>query len=478
MKEYDVILIGTGSGMSVLDALLRRNPNMKAAVIDKDAPGGICLTRGCIPTKLLLYPAELIRTCENAAELGIEMEIRDVNFRKIMERMRHKINHEIEQIRHGLSHHKNIDFYNAPAEFVAPYTLSVNGVEIKSKLILLCTGSKPAIPGIKGIERVKYHTSDTILGLNHLPKSIAIIGGGYIAAEYGHFFSAMGSDVTIIGRNPQFIPEEEPEISSVAKEKLGKHMKIITNCEVTEIDSTITGKKRIVCIERTKKERFVVEADEVLIATGRASNSDILHPERAGIKTDRNGWIEVNEYLQTSVDGIWALGDCTGKYQFKHVANYEAMVVFYNLVSEQKVRADYHAVPHAVFTYPEIASVGMRERECIEKYGKENILIGVQRFEDTAKGDAMNAKDYFAKVIVHKGTMEILGAHIIGPYASILIQEIVNLMNTQDGSAVPLLQSMHIHPALSEVVERAFNSLMPPEHYHHVLEAHFGIHVH
>ncbi|MEM3395930.1 MAG: dihydrolipoyl dehydrogenase [Thermoplasmata archaeon] len=473
MKEYDLILVGTGSGMYIVDALLKKNPELRVAIIEKDEPGGICLTRGCIPTKLLLYPAELVTLVRDASKFGIEIKTMRIDFEKVMRRMREKIDHEIEQIHHGLSHHKNIDFYPTVGEFIKPYVLKVGNELITSKTILLCTGSRPAIPPIKGIEKVRYHTSDTILHITKLPKTLAIIGGGYIAAEFGHFFSTMGSKVTIIGRNPQFLPDEEPEIATAARKILSAAMNIYTNYEVIELQQTLTNKKRIVAIERKSKKVEVFEAEEVLIATGRASNSDLLHPEKAGIKTNKNGWIVVDEFLQTSQPGVWAFGDCIGKYQFKHVANYEAMIVYYNLLSKQPVaKVDYHAVPRAVFTYPEIASVGLRESECIEKYGKDDLLIGFYKYEDTAKGDAMAIKDCFVKVIVRKESLEILGAHIVGPYASILIQEIVNLMYTPDRSAVPLIQSMHIHPALSEVVERALNSLMPIEHYHHILAHH------
>jgi dihydrolipoamide dehydrogenase len=201
----------------------------------------------------------------------------------------------------------------------------------------------------------------------------------------------------------------------------------------------------------------------------------VLHPEKAGIKTDSQGWIVVNEYLETSQPNVWALGDANGKHPFKHVANHEASVVYHNAVLKQKMKADYHAVPHAVFTYPEIASVGLGEREAIEKLGEDKVLIGFYRYEDTAKGEAMDAKDYFVKVIVEPGTMNILGAHIIGPYASVLIHEIIPLMYTREQSSRPITTSMHIHPALSEVIDRAFRSLMPPEHYHHLIEHHYKL---
>lgn len=469
MKEYDLIVIGTGSGMNYIDSMLDANPEMKIAIIDKDEPGGICLTRGCIPSKLLLYPAELVRTIGTSGKFGIDAEIKNIDFGKIMDRMRKDISKDIINIRKVLSNHLNIDYYHAVAEFSAPYTMKVGNETITGKMIFLCTGSNPMIPPVMGLEETGYHTSDTVLKMTELPGSIAIIGGGYIAAEYGHFFSAMGSSVAVIGRNPQFIPEEEPEISALAKRDMSKYMNIITNHEVVEVQRAGDGKKKISAKDRNNGEETDVVVDEILVATGRGPNTDILHPEKSGIKTDDKGWIVVNEYMETTQPNIWAFGDADGKYLFKHVANYESTVVYYNAVLKKNVKVDYSAIPHAVFSYPEIASVGFREKEAIEKYGEENVLIGFQRYEDTAKGQAMGVKDYFVKVIVESGTDKILGAHIIGPYASILIQEIINLMYTQEGSTAPVFRAMYIHPALNEVVQRAFNSLMPPAHYHHVL---------
>ena len=469
------MLIGTGSALEIVWTLIQERPKIRVAVIDKDEPGGICLTRGCIPSKILLYPAELVRTIQRAEEFGISAKIEKVDFQPIMQRMRTLINRDIEGIRQGLTHSKNMDYYNETAEFVAPYTLKVGEDTIKSKTIFLCTGSKPVIPPIEGLEKVTYQTSDTLLRMHQLPSSIAIIGGGYIAAEYGHFFSAMGSKVTIIGRNTQFLPQEEPEVSALAKRELQKQMTIISNHEVRRVETAPAAKKKLMAVDRDNGKQTVITAEEILVASGRGPNTDILHPERAGIRTDEKGWIVVNEYLETSQPGIWAMGDADGKYLFKHVANQEALVVYHNAIRKGNDKMDYHAVPHAIFTYPEIASVGLREKEALEKHGKENILIGVYRYEDTAKGEAMNLKDCFAKVIVERETMKIIGAHIIGPHASVLIQEIVNLMYTAEQTAEPLRKAMHIHPALNEVVSRAFGSLMTTELYHHTIEEHFGL---
>ena len=478
MKEYDLITIGTGSAMSIVEAMIQINPKIRVAVIDKDEPGGICLTRGCIPSKLLLYPAELVRTIEKARMFGIDSEIKNVDFKKVMERMRNIIYGDINRIRQGLSTSKHIDYYNEIAEFVAPYTLKVGTKTITAKKVIIGGGSKPAVPPIEGLEKTGYLTSDTILSIDQLPENIIIVGGGYIAAEYGHFLSSMGSKVTIVGRNPQFIPTEEPEISTLAQKELGKHMIIHLNHEVREAKLTSQDKKKIVAVNRETGDKLEITASELLIATGRAPLSDVLHPEKGKIKTDQKGWIIVNDYLETSQPNIWAIGDANGKYPFKHVANYEATILYYNSVLNKKVKANYHAVPHAVFTYPEIASVGLREKDAITKYGVNKVLIGFHRYEDTAKGEAMNAKNFFVKVIVEQGTLRIFGAHIIGPYASVLIHEIIPLMYTREQSSSPIINSMHIHPALSEVVERAFRSLMPPEHYHNLIEHHYKLHEH
>ena len=201
----------------------------------------------------------------------------------------------------------------------------------------------------------------------------------------------------------------------------------------------------------------------------------ILHPERAGIKTDAAGWIVTDAYLATSQPNVWALGDATGKFPFKHKANYDAQVLYDNIVGGEKRKVDYHAVPHAVFTDPEVASVGLKEAEAVAQYGPESVLIGFYLYQDTARGEAMDLKDYFVKVLVERRGLAILGAHIVGPEASVLIQEVINLMYTPNRSADPIREGMHIHPALSEVVERACLSLMPPEHYHHTMEHALGL---
>jgi mycothione reductase len=475
MKEYDYITIGTGSGLALVDAILQEKENVKIAVIDKDDPGGICLTRACIPSKILLYPAELVRLFERSSEFGINAEHVTPDFSRVMQRMRELIGEDMSNIRESLESSESIDFYHYPAEFTAPYTLKAGPETITARTIFLCTGSKPSIPPIKGLDQVPYQTTDTLLALDTCPRRLAIVGGGYIAAEYGHFFSAMGSTVTILGRNPQFIPEEEPEISTLAKQELEKHMKILLNHEVRGTKFGGGGALVLEAFDRTNRTEVRIESDMILIATGRSSNSDILHPERSGVEVDKGRWIIVDEHLQTTQPGIWALGDANGKYLFKNVANYEASVVYRNALHGSGEKIDYTGVPHAVFTYPEIASAGLLEKDAISRYGRDNILIGVERYADTAKGLAIGAGRDFAKIIVESASMAIIGAHIIGPQASILIQELVYFLSRPSYTVQEISSTLHIHPALSEVVQDACQNLMSIEQYHHFVKEHIGL---
>ncbi len=476
MEEFDAILIGTGSGLQIINALIQENPAMNVAVIDRDDPGGICLTRGCIPSKILLYSAEIVRTLGKASGAGVDVTMQGVRFKAVMDRMRKIIGKDSEGIRNYLSNSPGIRYFRDTAEFVSPYTLKAGDATLHSGLIFLCAGSRPAVPPIKNLEDVGYLTSDTLLSLDRLPGSLAIIGGGYIAAEYGHFFSSMGSEVTILGKNPQFIPEEEPEVSEFARRELGRNITILTNYEVTAAERPPDAKKSLHAVDRDTGRQVVISADEILVASGRVPNTDLLKPEAGGIRTDPKGWIIVDDYLETSQKNVWAFGDTIGRAMFKHMANYEARVVYRNIRSgEKKMKADFTIAPHAVFIDPEIASVGMKEAEAVVKYGKEHLLVGFGSYGDTAKGAAMGLEEEFAKILVHRDTLEILGAHIVGPYASIIIQEVVSVMSGPSPNVQAIADTIHIHPAMSEVVEQACTSLMTPEVYHHLMEKDFEL---
>lgn len=465
-KKYDLVSIGTGSAMSIVTQVLRSRPELDVAVIENERPGGICLTRGCIPSKMLLYPAEVIQQIKKADEFGIDVDIKNIDFEKIMQRMRDHVRPQSKEIEKNLKDSDDMDFYHGTAEFVDDYTLKVGNQILKGKKIIIGSGSRNFKPPIENLEEVGYLTSKTILDIKELPESVTVIGGGYIGAEYGYFLSMMGADVTIVGRNSRMVASQEPQISEVLEKKLSKYLDIHTGYEAVKVAEK-EGKKGVLAKKvdpnSEGKEKLTLKSDEILLAAGRRSNSDLLKPERTGVETDEDGWIKVDKKLETTKKNIWALGDATGNHMFKHVANYEAEVVFKNAFGDEVREVDYHAVPHAVFTYPQVASVGLTEEEAKKEH---DILIGHYPYENTAKGSAMELEDYFVKVIVEQETFRILGAHIIGPQASVLIQEVVNLMYTAQQDVFPVYRGMHIHPSLSEVVERAMTNLHSHDHDH------------
>jgi dihydrolipoamide dehydrogenase len=276
--------------------------------------------------------------------------------------------------------------------------------------------------------------------------------------EYGHFFSGIGTKTTILQRPNRVLPDEEPEISELLKKEMQRRMEIYTGFEV--IEAKQEGEtKTLVARNRQDGSQREFSAEAMLVATGRVSNADVLKPEKTGVELDDQNFIKVNEYLETSKKNIWAFGDAIGIQMFKHVANYEAGIAWHNAVHDHKVPMNFSAAPHAVFTHPQVASVGLKEDEAKQRYHK--ILVGNALYRDTAMGAAMGFPEGFVKVIVEAETGKILGGHIIGPEASILIQEIINAMISETGSFAPIAQGMHIHPAMSEVVQNAFGNLRP-----------------
>jgi len=452
MKKYDVIVVGSGSGGEIVDAAVSHG--MTVAWVDKGPLGGTCLNVGCIPSKILIHPADRIMEIQEAKKLGITAEIKDIDFHAIMERVRQPIRESHKGMEKGILHAENLDFYKGEGHFIKNYTLEILGKEIQGEKIFLGSGARPLIPPIRGLDSILFLTNENVFDLTEKPDSMVIIGGGYIAVEFAHFFSAVGTTVTIFQRGNRLIPNTEPEISELLKAQMEKRMRIYINTEVLEVKKQGNGITAMGKNSLTGKE-VTVTAEKILVAAGRKSNADLLKVENTGVKTDTRGYILVNEYLETSKKNLWAFGDVIGKAMFKHVANEEAVIAWQNAFHDHKTKMEYHTIPYAVFTYPEIASVGMTEEEAKKNHA---ILVGRARYSDVAKGGAMMEYDGFTKAIVDKQTGKILGFHIIGPYAPMLIQEVINAM-TLGGDISLLTHGLHIHPALPELILRTVGNL-------------------
>jgi dihydrolipoamide dehydrogenase len=456
MERFDVLVIGSGSGMIVASAAVEQG--FRTALVEHGKMGGTCINVGCVPSKMLIYPADVVANLKDAEKLGIHATIDSVDFNNIMTRMHTLVNHDSGHQARAVEATPNLTWFKETGEFISDYTMQVGAHTITAEMIFIVSGARPAIPPIKGIENIGYLTSDTVLELQTPPKSILIVGGGYIGMEYGHFFSGIGTKTTILQRPYRVLPDEEPEISDLLKKEMQQRMEIYTGYEAIEAKQEGT-QKALIARNRQDGSQKEFSAESVMIATGRVSNADILKPEKTGVELDERGYIKVNEHLETSKKNIWAFGDAIGIQMFKHVANYEAGVVWHNAIHDHKVKMDFSAAPHAVFSHPQVASVGLTEEEA--KQQKYKILVGKALYSETAMGAAMGFSEGFVKVVVEGETGKILGGHIIGPEASILIQEIVNAMASETGNFAPIARGMHIHPAMSEVVQNAFGNLKP-----------------
>jgi len=456
MEQFDVIVIGSGSGMLVASAAV--DQGFRVALVEHGKMGGTCINVGCVPSKMLIYPTDVIAAVKESGKLGVHATVDSVDFNNIMNRMHALVNEDSGHQALAVEATPNMVWFKEAGEFISDYTIQVGQHTITAPTIFIASGARPGTPPIKGIDKIGYLTNDTVLELQKPPQSILIIGGGYIGMEYGHFFSGIGTKTTVLQRPNRVLPDEEPEISELLKKEMQRRMEIYTGFEVLEAkqeDQT----KTLVARNRQDGSQMEFSAEAVLVATGRVSNADVLKPEKTGVELDGQNFIKVNEYLETSKKNIWAFGDAIGIQMFKHVANYEAGIVWHNAVHDHKVPMDFSAAPHAVFTHPQVASVGLKEEEAKQKYHK--VLVGNAFYRDIAMGAAMGFPEGFVKVIVEAETGKILGGHIIGPEASILVQEIVNAMISETGSFAPISQGMHIHPAMSEVVQNAFGNLRP-----------------
>ncbi len=375
-----------------------------------------------------------------------------------MDRMRTSVGKSRDRIKTALENAEDFDFYSGEARFIGDMIIAIGTTTIKGKTVFIVTGARPLIPAIKGIETVEYLTNETALGLRELPESMIIIGGGYIAVEFAHFFEAMGARVTIVQRNDRLVPEEEPDISGLLKSSLSRRMQVHTGTEAVEVRKD--GGAIAVLARNDGGKQLEFQAARLLIAAGRRSNADLLQVEKTGVKTDARGYIVVDEYFETTRKNIWSFGDAVGKKMFRHAANSEAEMAWHNAIHGKTSKMNYLAVPHAVFSYPEIASVGLTEAQAVNVVGKEQVLVGKALYSDIARGQAMLEKTGFTKAVIHRKSGKILGYHIIGPQASILIQEVVNAM-AADGNLWSVAKGIHIHPALSEVVLKAFAALKP-----------------
>ena len=452
MKKFDLIVIGSGSGLEVSAEAAGRG--LSVAVVEHGPFGGTCLNRGCIPSKMLIHCADIMETIRQAEVFGIKAKVEAVDWQFIIRRVYAEIDGDAQAIEAGNQQAPNIAVYKGSGRFVAEKTLEVNGEQISADTIVIAAGTRPVAPDIPGLSDVPYLTSDQTLRLPEQPRRLAIVGGGYIAAELAHFFGSLGTEVTIIHRQPIMLRDEDEQVARRFTEVYQRRLNLILSAQVSR--AYLKGSEIALKVSKDG-HKLAVDTDALLLATGRIPNTDLLDVASTGVEVNELGFIKTDEYLETRVPGIWALGDILGIYLLKHSANLEAAHVANNIFnSDHKVAVDYHAMPHAIFASPQVASVGLTEQAAKER----NIPYTAATYDyyNTAYGSSIEDRDGFVKVLAHPDTGEILGCHIIGSEASILIQEVANAMRLRL-TIDAITQSIYVHPALPEVVQRAFGAL-------------------
>ncbi|MGW2964542.1 mycothione reductase [Streptomyces sp. NPDC001220] len=451
MRHYDLVILGAGSGNMLLS---EEFDHLRTAIVEPDRFGGTCLNRGCIPSKMFVVAADAAEGARAARRLGVHASVAHVDWKSVRDRVFDRIDplHESAvEYRRG----QGVDVFTEAARFVAPKVLEVGTERITAETFVVAVGSRPVVPDIPGLDTVAFHTSDTIMRIDALPASMLVLGGGFIAAEFGHVFASFGVDITIVQRGPRLLMAEDEQVSQRFTELASQRHRVLLGAEITSAAPKGDG---VAAVVADPDGEHAVEADMLLVCVGRRPNTDRLRAVDGGLELDEHGHIVTDDTYRTSVPGVWALGDAVNHFQLKHVANAESRLVRHNILHPQDGRTLPNKVaPHAVFTSPQIASVGLTEQEA-RRRGIDH-LVSVRDYAQTAYGWALEDTTSFVKLLASPADRMLLGAHIIGPQAATLIQPLIQAMSL--GLTVDRIgrDVLYIHPALTEAVEQALLDL-------------------
>ena len=455
-KSFDAIVIGTGQSGP---ALARRmaSDGAKVAVIERHLPGGTCVNTGCIPTKTLVASAKVAAMARRAAEYGIvvpgpvrtDMPAVKARMRQVVERSRRGVGKSLE-------HNPNITFVRGHARFVAPDTVAVGGVQLRSNRIFVNVGSRAAAPDLPGVDKVPWFDNVSLLASDELPRHLVIVGGSYIGLEFGQMYRRFGSEVTILQRGERLIPREDDDVADAVRAMLeheGINVRLQSACA-----SVARAGDHLVVSAACPPGPAEFEASHILFAIGRVPNTDDLGLELAGVKTDPRGHIVVDGRLQTNVPGIWALGDCNGQGGFTHTSYNDYEIVEANVLDGGDRKVSDRITAYALYTDPPLGRCGMTEREA--RASGRKVLMGRYWMEDVGRAYERGEVEGFMKVLVDAETKLILGASCFGIEGDEVIHTILELMYA-NAPYTAVTRSMPIHPTVSEYLPSLFHSLEP-----------------
>jgi mycothione reductase len=454
MTDYDLVIVGAGSG----NMLPREGfDGMRVAIIERDRFGGTCLNRGCIPSKMLVYAADVAETVRHAGRYGVRAELVGADWKAIRDRVFGRIDPLSDQAM-AFRRRGGIDVYLGEARFVGPRALEVAGRQIRGEQVVLAVGSRPRIPEIVGLGEVPYHTSDTIMRVETLPKSMVVVGGGYVAAEMSHVFGAFGTEITIVNRGPRLLGALDDDVAQRFTERYQERFDVHLHTHVARVERAGHG---VAVHVEGPAGAGVVDAEALLVATGRTPNSDTLDVAAGGLVVDEHGHVVTDDAYATSVAGVWAIGDLTNHFQLKHLANAEMGLVLHNILHPDEVRrANFPVMPSAVFADPQVATAGPTERAL--RADGAPFVVARRDYSDTGYGWALEDTTSFVKLMADPSTRRLLAAHIIGPQAATLIQPLIQAIYLDNTVEQLAHQVLYIHPALTEVIAQALLKLPGP----------------
>ncbi|MDO5739562.1 MAG: mycothione reductase [Ornithinimicrobium sp.] len=466
--HFDLVILGSGSGNSLLTPDLQ---DRRVAIVDEGVFGGTCLNVGCIPTKMFVYAAQVADTIRSAGRFGIDASLDGVRWRDIRDRIFDRIDPISAGGRDYRVNSEHTEVFLGHGEFVGDRALEIEITRpggrhevgsihrITADQVVIATGSRPKVPQVVLDAGVPFHTSDTVMRMDELPTSMVIVGGGVIAAEFAHIFSALGVRVSILSRSVHMLRGIDEEIAKAFTDLASEQWDLHTDAAPEAVRAGGDG------VELDLPDGTTVTGELLLVATGRQPNSDRLGLEHTAVRVHEDGRVVVDERGRTQAPGVWALGDASSPWQLKHVANHEARIVAHNLAHPEDLRAaDHRYVPAAFFSQPQVATVGLSEEEAhAQGYA---VTTKVQKYGDTAYGWAMEDTTGLFKVVADRRTGALLGAHVMGPQASSLIQPVIQALSLMPHPVLPheLARGQYwIHPALSEVLENALLGLEVPD---------------
>ncbi|MHC3438658.1 dihydrolipoyl dehydrogenase family protein [Natrialbaceae archaeon A-gly3] len=451
MTDFDALVIGGGTANNV--AAAAADHGLETALVEPGPLGGTCLNRGCNPSKMLIQAANAVNHVRDADRFHVDASLEGIDWETVVGEMDELLGGIAADMKRRYREHDHLTLFDERTRFVDERTVELEGREVTAEKVVVATGSRPVVPPIDGLEDVDYLTSEEALYLTDPPESLVVLGGGYIAVELGYVFESIGTEVTIVEMMDSLVPREDGDVSATFTEVASERHDVYTGHRVTAVETTGDGHR--VHAETEDGETIAVDGEAVLVALGRRPNTDALNLEAAGIEIDDRGFIETNEYLETAAENVWAQGDVAGNALFKHSGDYETRHVIDNVVGEERRQLDLTAMPHTIFTEPQIAGVGATEEE-LEDEGRE-YAVGRADYADSAMGRAKKLEDGFVKVLAAPDG-EILGCHVVGYEASMLVHEAVVAMR----AGVPVeavANTIHAHPTLGKVLEAAFRDV-------------------